>query len=73
MVTFSDYKDFVPGSCGTPALNMEVKIVSPDPEHVPGEVITRGENVMLGYYKNERLRKRCLIRMAGIIQATLER
>ncbi len=53
MVTYSDYKDFVPGSCGTPVLNMEVKIVSPDPENVPGEVITRGENVMLGYYKNE--------------------
>ena len=53
MVTYSDYKDFVPGSCGTPVLNMEVKIVSPDPANVPGEVITRGENVMLGYYKNE--------------------
>ena len=53
LVTFSDYKDFVPGSCGTPAVNMEVKIVSPDPANIPGEVITRGENVMLGYYKNE--------------------
>ena len=60
LVTFSDYKDFVPGSCGTPALNMEVKIVSPDPEHVPGEVITRGENVMLGYYKNEEATKEVL-------------
>ncbi len=60
LVTFSDYKDFVPGSCGTPALNMEVKIVSSDPEHVPGEVITRGENVMLGYYKNEEATKEVL-------------
>ena len=60
LVTFSDYKDFVPGSCGTPAVNMEVKIVSPDPANVPGEVITRGENVMLGYYKNEEATKEVL-------------
>ena len=60
LVTFSDYKDFVPGSCGTPAVNMEVKIVSPDPVNIPGEVITRGENVMLGYYKNEEATKEVL-------------
>ena len=60
LVTFSDYKDFIPGSCGTPALNMEVKIVSPDPANIPGEVITRGENVMLGYYKNEEATKEVL-------------
>ena len=60
MVTYSDYKDFVPGSCGTPVLNMEVKIVSPDPANVPGEVITRGENVMLGYYKNKEATKEVL-------------
>ena len=60
LVTFSDYKDFIPGSCGTPAVNMEVKIVSPDPVNIPGEVITRGENVMLGYYKNEEATKEVL-------------
>ena len=60
MVTYSDYKDFVPGSCGTSVLNMEVKIVSPYPANVPGEVITRGENVMLGYYKNEEATKEVL-------------
>ena len=41
------------GSCGRPALNMEVKIDSDDPERIPGEVLLRGPNVCLGYYKNE--------------------
>jgi long-chain acyl-CoA synthetase len=42
----------VPGSCGKAALHMEVKIDSPDPQNIPGEILTRGLNVMLGYYKN---------------------
>ena len=53
MITMSNWDDFVPGSFGTPATHMEVRIASEDPEHVPGEIITRGLNVMLGYYKNE--------------------
>lgn len=53
MITMSNWDDFVSGSCGTPATHMEVRIASEDPEHVPGEIITRGLNVMLGYYKNE--------------------
>lgn len=53
MITMSNWDDFVPGSCGIPATHMEVRIASEDPEHVPGEIITRGLNVMLGYYKNE--------------------
>ena len=53
LITFSDYKDFVPGSCGTPVSHMEVKILSSDPKNIPGEIVTRGTNVMLGYYKNE--------------------
>jgi long-chain acyl-CoA synthetase len=32
---------------------MQVKINSPDPENIPGEILTRGLNVMLGYYKND--------------------
>ena len=31
---------------------MEVKIDSRDPQRVPGEILARGLNVMLGYYKN---------------------
>lgn len=40
-------------SCGKVALNMEIKIDSDDPENVPGEVLVKGANVFLGYYKNE--------------------
>lgn len=53
MITMCDWHDLVSGSCGTPATHMEVRIASDDPEHVPGEIITRGLNVMHGYYKNE--------------------
>ena len=60
LITFSDHNDFAPGSCGTPVAHMEVKIDSPDPENVPGEIITRGTNVMLGYYKNEEATREAL-------------
>jgi long-chain acyl-CoA synthetase len=53
LISYSDYHDFVPGSCGTPLPCMEVKILSSDPENIEGEIVTRGTNVMLGYYKNE--------------------
>lgn len=53
IICYADYHDFAPGSCGKPVIHMEVKIDSPDPENVPGEILARGLNVMLGYYKNE--------------------
>ena len=53
LISYSDYHDFVPGSCGTPLPCMEVKILSPDPKNIEGEIVTKGTNVMLGYYKNE--------------------
>lgn len=53
IIGYSDWHDFVQQSCGKPAPRMEVKIDSMDPHNVPGEILTRGMNVMLGYYKNE--------------------
>ena len=53
LITFSDYKDFKPRSCGTPVDRMEVKIDSRNPQFDAGEILTRGTNLMLGYYKNE--------------------
>ena len=53
IICYSDWKEFVPRSCGKPVVNMEVKIESSDPENIPGEILARGLNVMLGYYKNE--------------------
>lgn len=44
-------------SCGKVAPNLEIKIDSADPENIPGEVMVRGENVFLGYYKNEEATK----------------
>ena len=52
LITYSDYKDCIPMSCGTAVDGMEVKILSSNPKEIPGEIVTRGDNVMLGYYKN---------------------
>ena len=52
IITYEDWKKYAEGSCGKAAPRMEVKIDSKDPQNVVGEILARGMNVMLGYYKN---------------------
>ena len=60
IIAYSDYNDFVPGSCGKAVVHMQVEIESSDPQNIPGEIIVKGLNVMLGYYKNEEATKQVL-------------
>jgi len=53
IIAYEDWKKFKMGSCGKAVPRMVVKIDSPDPENIAGEIITKGDNVMLGYFKNE--------------------
>ena len=53
IIGYADWKDAKLYSCGRSVMNMEIKIDSPDPENIPGEVLVKGANVFLGYYKNE--------------------
>lgn len=61
IITYEDWKDFKLGSCGKAAPRMEIKINSSDPHNEVGEILARGTNVMLGYYKNEEATKETLI------------
>ena len=53
LISYEQWDRFKEGSCGKPIQRMEVRIDSHDPEHESGEIQVRGDNVMLGYYKNE--------------------
>ena len=53
LITFTDHSEYATGSCGKVVEHMEVRINSSDPHSIPGEILSRGTNVMLGYYKNE--------------------
>lgn len=57
IITYEDWQLLKGGSCGKPAPRMEVKILSRDPQNIPGEIVAKGDNVMLGYYKNEEATK----------------
>lgn len=60
IIGYADWKDAKLYSCGKQVLNMEIRIDSPDPQNIPGEVLVKGANVFLGYYKNEEATKNVL-------------
>lgn len=54
LVSYTPPFEFKEGSCGRILPLMQVKIDSDDPQRVPGEILLKGENVMQGYYKNDK-------------------
>lgn len=52
LISYDFWETYRATSCGKPVDRMEVKIDSPDPQNITGEIIVRGSNTMLGYYKN---------------------
>ncbi len=57
LISYDGWRTARIASCGKPVDTLEVKIDSPDQEKTVGEIILRGDNVMLGYYKNEKATK----------------
>ena len=53
-ITFANQDEYIASSCGVAVKHMQVKVLSNDPENVPGELVCRGINTMKGYYKNEK-------------------
>jgi len=54
LISYDGWKTARIASCGKSVDTLEVKIDSPDQQKTVGEIILRGDNVMLGYYKNEK-------------------
>jgi long-chain acyl-CoA synthetase len=57
LISYASWDTTKLGASGRAVDTLEVTIDSPDPENVVGEIILRGENVMAGYYKNEKATK----------------
>lgn len=52
LISYASWKTTKLKAAGRPVDTLEVKIDSEDPEKIPGEIMVKGDNVMLGYYKN---------------------
>lgn len=57
ILSYDGWKTFKQGSCGKTAPRMQLRIDSPNPQEIVGEILAKGDNVMLGYYKNEEATK----------------
>ena len=60
IICYADWKNHKLGSCGKAVPRMEVKIDSPDETKITGEILVKGANVMMGYYKNDEATKAVL-------------
>ncbi len=60
LISYEYWKTYKQGSCGRPVDRMSVRIESSNMETETGEIIVKGQNVMLGYYKNEEATKHVL-------------
>lgn len=60
LISYTTARNSKPHTVGQVVDRMEVKIDSPDPENVPGNILVKGCNVMLGYYKNPKATKEVL-------------
>lgn len=54
LISYSPAAEFVPGSCGRIADRMEAKVLSEDPQNLPGEILVKGDNVMEGYFRDKK-------------------
>lgn len=57
LITYINWENYVPGSCGRSVDRLEVVIDSPSPQTEAGEILIKGDNVMMGYYHNEEATK----------------
>lgn len=60
LISYAPHQDSRPGSCGKIVDRMVAKIDSPNPSQVAGELLVKGDNNMLGYYKNPQATKAAL-------------